>query len=292
MITNVSKLPQSAIEQTGDFIFRNFTFADNSIIQHSTAEQVNRFLQKEASSWSILAAEHPLAIFNMDLNEKHANLENFSVVKDNVCPLTDVVTALRTDLQKMGATEITAKVPKSMVPQFVAHGFKETEELVRFAGPPVETKMMPLLRLSNVTEKEVHVLAKLLHDAYSTRAGKRFSDTEQAEALLRGIVHGDRGRFISEASFLSGSPLNYVSASLVTVNSASEASVVELFTHPLYRARGLATTELAAGMNWLVKNKVKSVQAWIPSSNDIACRLFSKMGLHENSRVIRIEAKN
>ncbi|HUK49944.1 MAG TPA: hypothetical protein VLV18_02815 [Terriglobales bacterium] len=291
MITSTSKLSQSAVEQTGDFIFRNFMFIEGSIPQPSTADDVSRFLRREAPSWSILASEHPLALFKMDLTENHADLERFSIIKDNMCPLTDIVSTLRSDLRKMGATRINVKVPKSMATHFIANGFEGAEELVQFVGRPVETRMMPLLRLSNVTEKEVHDLAKVLHDAYTTHNGKKFLDTEQAETWLREIVRGNRGRYISEASFLSGSPTNYVSACLMTMNSADEANIVELFTHPLYRARGLATTELAAGMNWLVKNKVESLKTWIPSSNDIAYRLFSKIGLQEDRRVIGLTAK-
>jgi GNAT superfamily N-acetyltransferase len=291
MITRVSNLPQESLNQTGEFIFQNFTLLQNVIPQHSGAREVTDFLRRERNSWALLSTEHPLALFRFQSIDKRASLQDICPIKESSIALQSVISTLRSDLQKMGTTEVIVKVDKSIAEQFVANGFKEEEELVRFSGRPVQMKMMPLLRLSTIIESDVRDLAKLLHSAYSGEANSRFASVEVAESSLRGIMHDDHGKYLSNASFVSGSPGNLVSACFFTLNSSNEGNVAELFTHPLYRARGLATTEVAAGMNWLIENKIDALTAWIPNSNEVACRLFTKIGLKEDRRLVELVEK-
>jgi GNAT superfamily N-acetyltransferase len=292
MITRVSKLPQESLDQTGEFIFQNFTLLQNAIPKPSKTEEVTDFLRKEGNSWALLSTDHPLALFRFESINKRASLQDICPIKESSIALQDVISTLRSDLQKMGTTEVTIKVDRSIAELFVANGFKEEGELVRFSGRPVQMKMMPLLRLSTITERDIRDLAKLLHAAYTGVANSRFANAEIAESSLQGIMHGDHGKYLSNASFVSGSPGSLVSACFFTLNSSNEANIAELFTHPLYRARGLATTEVAAGMNWLIENKVDALTAWIPNSNEVASRLFTKIGLKEDRRLVELLAKN
>jgi hypothetical protein len=45
-------------------------------------------------------------------------------------------------------------------------------------------------------------------------------------------------------------------------------------------------------MNWLVKNRIEAFTAWVPSLNDVARRLFSKVGLNEDSQLVELVAAN
>jgi predicted GNAT family acetyltransferase len=97
---------------------------------------------------------------------------------------------------------------------------------------------------------------------------------------------GLHGTYAAEASLVSGSTLNMVSACFVTLSSPREALVAELFTHPLYRARGLATTEVATAMNRLLNRGVQTLAVRFSENDEIAKRLFAKLGFkQENKRV-------
>jgi len=84
---------------------------------------------------------------------------------------------------------------------------------------------------------------------------------------------------------------NIVSACFVTLNSPEEANVTQLFTHPLYRARGLATTEVATSMNKLLKRGVRTLMVWVTQNNDIAGRLFTKLGFKESHKLVEMAAR-
>jgi predicted GNAT family acetyltransferase len=129
-----------------------------------------------------------------------------------------------------------------------------------------------------------------LYEAYKGSLAKRFSSIEMAESSLRQTMQGEHGAYLADASFVSGALPNIVSACLITLDEANVANVTELFTHPLYRARGLATTELAAGMIWLIKNKVERLRAEIQSSDDVSRRLFGKIGLKEDGQLVELFA--
>jgi len=101
-------------------------------------------------------------------------------------------------------------------------------------------------------------------------------------------MEGKQGRYLTDASFVSGATPNIVSACLITLGEGNVAKVTELFTHPLYRARGLATTELAAAMNWLIKNKVEALEAVVENSNVVVRRLFTKVGLKEVNQLVEL----
>jgi predicted GNAT family acetyltransferase len=96
---------------------------------------------------------------------------------------------------------------------------------------------------------------------------------------------GVHGTYAAEASLISGANLNVVSACFVTLSSLRQALVAELFTHPLYRARGLATTEVATAMNRSFKRGVQTLAVRFSENNEIASRLFGKLGFRQESRL-------
>jgi GNAT superfamily N-acetyltransferase len=292
MITRISKLPREALDQIGQLALQNLRFLDDWIPEHSNVESVVKALRSAENSWSVLTADRPLAIFKLDINEKQASLQGFCPINESSGSLPSSISTLRNDIFKMGPTQITVEVPTSICEPFVTNGFEKDSDLVRFSGRPIVMKMLPILRLSNVTEREIHDLSTLLYEAYEGSAEKKFSGVETAESSLREIMRGRHGRYVSEASFLSGALPNIVSACLITIDEANVANVAELFTDPLYRARGLATIELAAGMNWLVQNNVGVLTAWIRGSNDVARRLFDKIGLKEDKQLVTLVSRS
>ena len=107
--------------------------------------------------------------------------------------------------------------------------------------------------------------------------------TEAAEKNLRSLISDTNTDAIRENSFMSKAGDKIVSACLIK-GEYSGATVAELFTHPLYRARGLATTELTACMNSLALSKVPLLRASVDEGNDVLIRLLFKMGFAEDIR--------
>ena len=289
MISRIAKLPQEELARINDLASENLMFIEQWIPQHSNPEELHKILRNPQDSWSILISDRPLAIFKLDIHEKSANVEQFCPIQESAGSLGSTISTMQNDLLKFGSTEIRIKVPTSISAQFVDRGFKQTGEFVGVSGRPVKMKMMPILKLTNPSEKEIPDMSKLLYDAYKGSADNKYPSVAAAETALLEIMRGKHGRYLADASFLSGGILNLVSACLITVER-NTANVAELFTHPLYRARGFATTELAAAMNWLLKNNIEVLTAWMPSSNEVIRRLFAKIGFKEDKRLVELVA--
>ena len=286
MITKTSKLSQQELERVIEVALHNASFSEQ--VPSATQGEASRAFKDPQNSWYTLTLDDRVTIFKLSLHQKLASVDRFYVAKDPLQDYPKLVSTLRHDLQEMGATVVRIKVPKNMAEQFVMNGFKETDEFLRFSGQPTEIRMMPILRIINATQRDVHELSKLLYEAYTVRTPSKFPTPESAELALRGIIDGREGKYLTDASFMSGTATNIVSACLITLDDCNVANVAELFTHPLYRARGLATTELAAAMNWLIKNNVETLAAVTESSNSVVRRLFAKIGLKEIDQLVEL----
>jgi predicted GNAT family acetyltransferase len=137
--------------------------------------------------------------------------------------------------------------------------------------------------------KQLSVLSQLMYDAYG-KTDSRFPDTESTEETVRNIMSGGHGRYLSDASFCSGAVPSVVSACLLVERMSGDAEIMQVFTHPLYRARGLATTEITVAMNQLAKSGFTRVTMWIRESNDVVKRLLSKMDFVITQRVVEMES--
>jgi RimJ/RimL family protein N-acetyltransferase len=182
------------------------------------------------------------------------------------------------------------KVPPSEEGILKTDGFTKRGVYVKFSRVPEETEMMPILPLTNVTQKELPVLTRLMFDAYA-KSAYPLPDIRTADERLRSIMLGSQGEYLSSASFASGAFPNLVSACLVTKDSSGVAVISELFTHPLYRARGLATTQIALGMSQLASTGVRSVVAWNREGNEVVSRLLAKMGFRRDPSVVEMAAE-
>jgi predicted GNAT family acetyltransferase len=149
--------------------------------------------------------------------------------------------------------------------------------------------MMPLLPLTNATQKDLTILSQLMYTSYVKMDGG-FPDTQSAETMLRAIMSGVNGQYLQDASFASGASPNLVSACLLTLDTPDEAKIQQLFTHPLYRARGLATTEIAAAMNRLSGSGIRSLTAWSREDNGVVTRLLTKLGFGQERTAVEMLA--
>jgi predicted GNAT family acetyltransferase len=137
---------------------------------------------------------------------------------------------------------------------------------------------MQLLPFLKPKMNDIPELSRLMCEAYSESRWNRYPNVAAAEKSLRSLFskkkNNDPAR---ESSFMSKAGDKIVSACLVQGEQIG-ATVSELFTHPLYRARGLATTELTACMSSLALAKVRLLRISADEENHVLIRLLSKLG--------------
>jgi ribosomal protein S18 acetylase RimI-like enzyme len=283
MITRTSKASSNVLGQTAEFIVENGAYMKEAFPNCSNKAELLAELRKAPEQWNILHTDRPVALFALQISD-------LDVVVDKIClaPLTShesFVSSFRLDLKKAKIQSLTLRVPEEMAEELKNYGFEKRRFMLKFVGQVTETKLMPILPLVSPTERDIPALAKLMYESYEKGAEPKLTAVSLAERQLRQIMRGLNGTYAAEASLISGTTLNLVSACFVTLSSAREALVAELFTHPLYRARGLATTEVASSMNRLFKRGVQTLTVRFSENNEIAGRLFAKLGFKRESKV-------
>ncbi len=286
MITRITKTAPDVLGQVADLIMGNTVYLKDAFPESSNKEELMAEIKKSHEPWSVFVTDEPMAVFTLHLSGLNALLDKFlpatPFASDRLIP------GLRRDLERMKIKSLTVNVPEEVTKSLVKEGFEKRRLLLKLAGPVLETKLMPILPLSNPIEKGIPVLAKLMLDSYEKSSEPKLSSAASAEELLREIMKGTHGLYVPEASFISGAIENAVSACFITLGSPREANVTQLFTDPLYRARGLASTEVATSMNKLFKRGVKTLNVRVGESNEVARRLFTKLGFKEARRLVEM----
>jgi GNAT superfamily N-acetyltransferase len=283
MITRTSKASSDILGQTAEFIVENGAYMKEAFPQCSNKEELVAELRKTHEQWNILRTDRPVAIFTLQSSQVDAVVDKFYATPS--ISIESLVPELRVDLKKAKIQSLTLRVPEEMVDTLEKNGFEKRRFIVKFVGPVIETKLMPILPLVSPTERDVSALAKLMHESYEKGGEERLPAVFSAERKLLDIMGGVHGAYAAEASLISGTTLNVVSACFVTLSSPRDALVVELFTHPLYRARGLATSEVATAMNRLLKRGVQTLAVRFSENNEIAGRLFAKLGFRQENKL-------
>lgn len=283
MITRTSKASSNILGQTAEFIVENGAYMKEAFPQCSNKTELLSELRKTSEQWNILYTDRPIALFTWQLSDVHVLVDKFYPVPPISYEL--LVSNLRLDLKKAKIHSLTLRVPEEMVEALERNGFQKRQFILKFVGPVIETKLMPMLPLVSPTERDIPALAKLMHESYEKGAESKLPAVSFAEQKLHEIMSGLHGVYAAEASLITGTTLNMVSACFVTLGSPREAMVAELFTHPLYRARGLATTEVATAMNRLFKRGVQTLTVRFSENNEIAGRLFAKLGFKQERKL-------
>lgn len=283
MITRISKASSDLLGQTAEFIVENGAYMKEAFSQCSNKAELLSELRKNPEQWNILHTDRPIALFSLQLSDADAVVDRFypapSISYESLVP------NLRVDLKKAKIQSLTLRVPEEMVEALEKVGFEKRRFIVKFVGQVIETKLMPILPLVSPTERDIPTLAKLMHESYEKSAEEKLPSVSFAERRLHEIMSGLHGVYMAEASLISATTLNMVSACFVTLSSPREALVAELFTHPLYRARSLATTEVATSMNRLLKRGVRTLAVRFNENNEIAGRLFVKLGFKQERKL-------
>jgi ribosomal protein S18 acetylase RimI-like enzyme len=285
MIMAISKATPDVVNHVASFVLANKTFTSQAFMDCTSKSEVADALVKSSSPWSILVTDRPIAVFSLYISDSSATLEQF-------CPesqdsLKAIVFSLQDHLKRMKVQTFTIDLPEDLSGLLGDCGLDRRASLARLVGKVVETDFMPILPLSNPTQKDISVLARLAYDSYD-KTGFRLSDVASAERMLNDIWGGLRGAFLANSSFISNASGKIVSGCLLSSNGPNAARIVELFTHPLYRARGLATAEVATSMNQLSKSGVSTVSVTVGEDNEVAKRLFSKLAFRLGPKLVRM----
>jgi len=287
MITKASKCQPEILEETAAIIRRNEDYSTANFAHCKTQMEVAKEL-KSSDSWCVLIDTRPTALFRLETFDSEARISEICLNSDT--SLEKILSDIRQDLAKMRIAQVAVRTSSGDAQMLAAVGFEMDDSYVRFSRVPTESKMMPILPLLNATQKEVPILSRMMCDAYK-KTDPTIGDSQSAERMLRSIMFGSQGRYLAEASFSSGAFPNLVSACLLTANSAAEARIAQLFTHPLYRARGLATTAIAIGMNRLASSGVVRLVGWSRENNDVLRRLLTKMGFNADRKLVEMVAR-
>jgi len=285
MLTKASKCPTKLLQEVSEIIVAHKDFLKDNLRSCSSQTDVANALTA-SDSWFILGNGPSPAVLKLQISERSATVSQICTNTDSIPTL---ISRLREEVGAMRLTKLTVRVLPDEVQPWVDSGFQRTFTCAQFSRAPVVSNMMPLLPLSNPTEKDLLPLSQLMYAAYA-KTDESLPDVRSAEASLRETMSGAGGAYLPDASFASGAAPNLVSACLIATQEPGEAEIVRLFTHPLYRARGLATTEIAAAMNRLSASGVKSVSAWNREGDEVVRRLLAKMGFEKRRGVVEVSA--
>jgi hypothetical protein len=286
MITRAKKASKDQLTKVATIVQENETFWRQTFPECSTTEQLQAVLKSSSQEWNVLITDEPVALFTLHRSSKSATLDNLLVA--STPDYAAVARALRDEFKADRVESLTLQVPEFLVDALTSNEFEKSRSLIRLSGPVAETKVMPVLALTNPTVRDLSLLSKLMYDSYEKGLEPKLPTIGEADATLRQIFAGTYGDYVAEASFMSSSSLNTVSACFVTLTSKEEARIAALFTHPLYRARGFATIEVAMSMNRLTKLTVKRLAVFVGERNDVSLRMFAKLGFKQDQKLVEM----
>jgi ribosomal protein S18 acetylase RimI-like enzyme len=284
MITRTVKASSDLLAGAAGLIVENENFMKEAFPQCSNKTEVQTQLKRSHEEWNLLLTGQLAAVFTLQVSDTEAVVSKF--LPSPSVPLDAALPSLQQDLKKMKIEILTLNVPEEMSDPLLKYGFEKRRTLVKLQGQTLETKLMPILPLNNPKSQDLPTLAKLMYESYDKSSEPKLPSVASSERMLNGIMNGTQGPYAAEASLTSGAIQNTVSACFMTLPTPTEARIAALFTHPLYRARGLATTEVATGMNRLIKRGVRTLTVWVGENNEIAGRLFAKLGFKRQQRLV------
>jgi ribosomal protein S18 acetylase RimI-like enzyme len=284
MITRVDKASSEILDQIANLVLANESYRRESFAASTNKASLLGTFRKLGPQWTILTHEGTLALFALSEIQGHGSVDHLCLTTPET--ITIFASELSNELAKAPITDISLTTNISSAERLVAEGFMVKSTVINFSRKISETQFMPILPLTNPKSGDLAALAKLMHEAYSKGRIPKYASSDEAAKRLREIA--SNREYLAECSFVGGSGGNYVSACFITSPSKEVANISELFTHPLYRARGLATSEVAMAMNRLAKRNYSRLNVWVDESNHVACRLFSKLGFEQTDKKMTV----
>jgi ribosomal protein S18 acetylase RimI-like enzyme len=163
--------------------------------------------------------------------------------------------------------------------------------LERTLSPPDAPAYTPLpegLRFRPVRERTIEELGRLDWEAFRAGPDAAFvSDTAEGDAqLLRGILDGQLGRFLDEASALLEREEQVVGFVLTVEESPQVGVVVDLAVDPNVRRHGAGRALLTRALRALVALGYTRARLWVTEANAAARTLYASLGFEPSSTAL------
>jgi len=290
MITRVGKASSELLDQVAALILTDDDYRGEVFSTSTDKTTLIAALRKLGPEWTILTQDQTLAVFTLTETEGHGVVDHLCLSLPEGIP--SIISELTSRLEKTPhITTISITTRDTLAEGLLSQGFGEKTTRTNFSCHISETQFMPILPLMNPGSKDIPIFAKLMYEAYAKNKISKYANADAAATRLQQLTQNREGQFLPDCSFVSGLGSNYVSACFITSSSPGTATISELFTHPLYRARGLATSEIATARNRLAKRNYSTLNVWIDGTNDVACRLFTKIGFEEKTKKVTLSKK-
>jgi len=284
MITRVDKASSEVLDQIVSLVLANESYRRESFPASADKISLLTTFRKLGPEWTILSHEQTLALFALSEIQGHGSIDHLCLRTPET--ITNFASELINELEKTPIMDISLTTDVSLAERLVDQGFMIKNTVINFSRQISETQFMPILPLTNPKSRDLPLLAQLMHEAYAKDRIPKYASSDEASKRLREVTSNNE--YLAECSFVSGSGGNFVSACLVTSPSKETAKISELFTHPLYRARGLATSEVTMAMNRLAKRNYSNLNVRVDAVNDVACRLFGKLGFEQTDKKMTV----
>jgi ribosomal protein S18 acetylase RimI-like enzyme len=287
MITRVDRASSEILDQIANLVLANESYRRESFPASNDKASLLGTFRKLGPQWTILTHEQTLALFALSEIEGHGSVDHLCLTPPET--ITTFASELSNELEKTPITDISLTTNVGLAERLVVQGFIVKSTVINFSRKISETQFMPILPLTNPKSSDLPALARLMHEAYAKGKIPKYASSDDAAKRLQEIT--SNREYLAECSFVGGSGGNYVSACFITSPSKGTANISELFTHPLYRARGLATFEVATAMNRLAKRNYSKLNVRVDESNQVARRLFSKLGFEQTDKTMTVSKK-
>lgn len=154
---------------------------------------------------------------------------------------------------------------------------------IRFFSPPKKTDSARLLPIRTVRPSDQEQIAELMQESYTVWYGSdtpRQLDLDQSREFVKSFFNS---MVFEEASLVSGPPGKIVSALLISRPPVERTpQIFDVFTHPLYRSRGLATSLIEECLNLLGGLSKPGLEAIVDARNERIIRILRKLGFSES----------
>lgn len=186
-------------------------------------------------------------------------------------------------LRSGGAGPITASFDEAYGADFAALGFQTQFARIRMEAP---TRRLPPgeVPLKPPEEAEIPGLARFFMEVYEGHLEQRYGMHVGSEAdwrgYITGILRGETGRFMPEASFVAMEAERLIGAILVTHWMGSPL-ISELGVAPDRRRRGIARALIAAASTRLAALEEPRWALYVTEGNDPAIALYRTLGFEQ-----------
>jgi len=182
-------------------------------------------------------------------------------------------------LRSGGARGITASFDEAYERDFEALGFHRVFARMRMEGPTRRLPQPPV-PLKPPEEDEIPRLARFFMDVYEGHTeqlyGMHVGSEEDWRGYITGILRGETGRFMPEASYVSLDGDRLTGAALLSHWMGSPL-VSELGVAPDHRRRGIATALLSAASTRLAALDEARWALYVTVGNDPAVALYGAL---------------